>query len=104
MNIRHAGGAGTDLSANEATVPIATYVLLATVPATPSRAAVEVQNQSATTVQVVKDDGADNELTTILLASGGAVNTQGGSWMSLTFKGRVRVYGPTGSQVSVSQE
>ena len=104
MNIRHAGSTGTDYSANAASVPIATYVLLATVPANPQRNVVEVQNQSATTIQVVKDDGSGNAATSILLASGGAANTQGGSWSSLTFTGRVRVYGPSGSQVSVSQE
>lgn len=104
MNIRHAGSTGTDYSANAAAVPIATYVLLATIPANPQRYVVEVQNQSAALIQVVKDDGSDNNKTSFLLASGGAAGTQGGAWSSLTFRGRVRVYGPTGSQVAVAQE
>jgi hypothetical protein len=102
-NVTVAGTTGTDYSANAAAVPIAGLVLLATVPATPSRAYVEVQNQSAGQIQLVRDDGAGANQSSVLLASGGA-NAQGGGWSSTTFKGRVRVYGVTGSQVSAFQD
>lgn len=98
------GSTGTDFSANAATIPMAGLVLLATVPATPTRAAVEIQNQSAGTLQVVRDDGAGGNQTSILIASGGSAGSQGGGWSSNTFKGRIRVYGATGAQVSANQE
>lgn len=104
MNIRHAGGIGENYSANPATIPMATFVLLTTIPSTPGRTSVEVQNQSASVLQVVRDDGAGNATVTTLLASGGSAGTPGALWFSLTFKGRVRVYGPAGSQVSACQE
>ena len=104
MNIRHAGGTGANYSVNPAAIPIATYVLLTTIPANPQRVSVEVQNQSASTIQVVRDDGGGQEQVTTLLAPGGGAGSQGATWHSLTFKGRVRVYGPTGSQVSACQE
>lgn len=93
-----------DFSANPATIPIATFVLLTTVPATPNRAFVEVQNQSAAMIQLVRDDGTGGNPTTILMASGGAAGTQGGGWSSSTFKGRVRIYGASGAQVAAYQE
>lgn len=102
--VLQSGSTGTDYSANAAAIPIATYVLLATIPATPARAYVEVQNQSAGTIQVVRDDGAGNNQTTILIAPGSGAGAQGGGWSSATFKGRIRVYGATGAQVAAYQE
>ena len=104
MNIRHAGSTGVDYSVTPAAIPMATFSLLATIPANPARCSVEVQNQSAGTVQVVKDDGNGLNQVSILLATGGSVGTQGGSWNSQTFKGRVRVYAVAGAQISISQE
>lgn len=98
------GTTGTDFSANAATIPMSGFSLLATIPATPGRAGVEIQNQSAGTLQVVRDDGAGANQTTILLGPGAGVGTQGGGWSSSTFKGRIRVYGTSGSQVSADQE
>lgn len=97
-------GTGVDFSANEATVPIATFVLLANIPVACGRNSVEVQNQSAATIQVVRDDGSGNNQSTVLLAPAAGAGQQGGGWSSVTFKGRVLVYGPAGSQVSVFQE
>lgn len=97
------GSTGADFSVNAAAVPVPGYVLLQTIPATPTRAFVEVQNQSANTIQVVRDDGAGNNVTTVLLAGTGA-GQQGGGWSSSTFEGRVRVYGPTGSQIAAYQD
>lgn len=99
-----AGTTGTDFSANAATIPMAGFVLLATIPATPTRAAVEIQNQSAGTLQVVRDDGTGANQTTILLGPGSGAGTQGGGWANTTFKGRIRVYGASGAQVAADQE
>lgn len=94
-----------DYSSNPAAVPIAGLVLLATVPLNERRASVEVQNQSAGTIQVVRDDGSATAgtVSSVLLAGSGA-GSQGGGWSSATFKGRVLVYGASGAQVSVCQE
>jgi hypothetical protein len=98
-----AGTTGADYSASPPAVPIAGFVLLASLPATPTRAYVEIQNQSAGPIQIVRDDGTGTNQSSLLLASGGA-NAQGGGWSSTTFKGRVRVYGASGSQVSAFQD
>jgi len=94
------GSTGTDYSANPAAV---SGTPLVTIPATATRAYVEVQNQSANQQQLVRDDGNGNNQTSILLSGVGA-GQQGGGWSSSTFKGRVRVYGPAGSQVSAYQD
>lgn len=94
------GSTGLDFSAN---APAITGTPLVTIPATAGRAYVEVQNQSANQLQLVRDDGQGNNVTSILLAGTGA-GQQGGGWSSSTFKGRVRVYGTAGSQVSAYQD
>lgn len=104
QTVTQSGTTGADFSANAATIPMAGFVLLTTVPATATRAGVEVQNQSAGTVQMVRDDGTGANQTTILISPGAGVGTQGGGWSSNTFKGRVRVYGATGAQVAADQE
>ena len=110
MQVSVVGGASggiapADYSANAATVPMSGLVLLATIPATASRASVEVQNQSAGTVQVVRDDGngTSGTVSSIILAGSGA-GLQGGGWSSTSFKGRVRIFGASGSQIAAFQE
>lgn len=99
--VLQAGSTGTDYSANAMAV---SGTPLLTIPATPTRAFVEVQNQSAAALQLVRDDGAGNNQTSILLAPGAAAGQQGGGWSSSTFKGRLRVYGAGGSQVAAYQD
>lgn len=99
-----ASAVGTDFSVNPAAVPIVGLSLLLTIPVTSGRVYVEVQNQSAGPIQVVRDNGAGANQTSIILASGGLSGSQGGSWASSTFKGRVRVYGAVGAQISAYQE
>lgn len=96
-----AGSTGLDHSVNAAAVPGGAPLL--TIPANPGRAFVEVQNQSGNTLQLVRDDGAGNNSTSILLTGVGA-GQQGAGWSSQTFRGRVRVYGPAGSQVAACQD
>jgi hypothetical protein len=102
--IVQAGGSGTDFSANSGAAAATAGNLLLTVPATAARAFVEVQNQSAATLSLVRDDGAGNNQTLILLAPGSGAGSQGAGWSSATFKGRVRVYGTAGAQVAAYQE
>ena len=95
---------GQDYSANPATVPLSGYVLIATIPAT-LRGSLEIENQSTDTVQVVRDDGFGNQLSSIMLAPAPGVGAQGGSWSSTTFRGRVRVYAPSSTdRVAAYQE
>lgn len=94
-----AGSTGTDSSANGAAVPAdSTFVLLVTIPVNATRARVGVQNQAAINLQVVRDDGAGANQTSLFLA--GPFN----SWESSTFKGRIRVYGPSGTAVAAYQD
>jgi hypothetical protein len=97
-------GTGADFSANPATIPMTGFVLLQTIPATPGRQNVEIQNQSGGLIQVVRDDGSGNNQTSFMLGSGGGIGLQGGDWSSGTFKGRIRLYGAAGSQVAAGQE
>jgi hypothetical protein len=103
-SVLQAGSTGVDFSTNAATIPISGLVLLRTIPVFANRAYVEIQNQSANAIQIVRDDGANNNQTSLLLASGGAPNTQGGGWTSATFKGRILIYGVAGSQISAYQD
>lgn len=93
-----AGSTGTDYSANATAVPVSGYVLLATIPAKANRNFVEVQNQSQQLIQLVRDDGAGGNTTSLFLAPATVSSGQGSGWMSDTFKGRLRVYGPSSSQ------
>lgn len=106
-----AGSTGTNYDANDPTFPVigqpfaasgpyASYVLVKTIPALATRNNVETKNSSGLYACVVmRDDGtaaagaAPNNASLIpLVASGGAVGTQGGYWGSTTFKGRIQVY------------
>lgn len=103
------GGSSTpaDYSANTAAAITAAQAttLLVTIPATASRSYVEVQNQSAATVSVVRDDGSATAGTvSLILLAGSGAGAQGGGWSSTTFRGRVLVYGASGAQVSAYQE
>jgi len=102
--VSQAGSTGTDSSVNAASIPAAGLSLLQTIAANPSRLAIEIQNQSSGLIQIVRDDGAGNNQTSILLSSGGAAGTQGGGWSSMSFKGRLRIYGSPGAQVSAYQD
>lgn len=99
------GGVNADVSSAPATVPEATFVLLATIPINGNRVVVEIQNQSAAMIQLVLDDGAGTAgtVSSILLSPNSGANTAGSIWASSTFKGRVRVYGATGAQVMARQ-
>ena len=111
---RPAGSNGTDYSANAETVTfgggpsytpaISGYSVVATLPATPSRAGCQVMNRSANQVLEVWDDGAGNSATVFALASGGSVGAQGGADNCSGFKGRITVMSTSSSdRVAVRQ-
>lgn len=108
----NAGSTGVDFSANRPLVPnvganfagaapYANYVLVASVPAQPTRNSIDVENTSGAQIAIVLDDGtvasgaAPVNASVFSLAGGPGAGAQGGSWVSLTEKGRVRVYAPS---------
>lgn len=91
------GSTGTDYSVNPATIPMSGLALLITIPVNLLRYGFGIQNQAATQMQIVRDDGAGANQTTILLPAG---NT----YTSSAFKGRIRIYGAAGSQVSAYED
>lgn len=100
-----AGSTGTDHAGewNVAVPATSSWVVLSTSNANTARLAIEAQNQSASMLQLVRDDGLENNISSILLASTGAA-APGGGWSSTTFKGRVRIFGPAGSNHSLFED
>lgn len=97
------GSANIDFSANAAAIPGTSP--LVTIPVNPARADVEVQNQSTSQCQLVRDDGNGNSATSIILAPAGSAGGQGAGWSSTTFRGRVRVWcASSGAQVAAYQD
>ncbi|RQR87744.1 hypothetical protein DIE09_06745 [Burkholderia sp. Bp9010] len=111
-----AGSTGLDYSANKptlpnvgaafgATGPYASYVLVATVPASPTRNNVDIENISGAQIAVVRDDGtaangaAPNNASAFALGGGSAAGAQGGAWSSQTFKGRLQIYAASSSAI-----
>lgn len=100
--IAHAGTTGTDHSVNAAAVPGGAPLL--TIGVNPRRNAISVQNQSTATLTLVRDDGAGNQVTIFILSPAAVAGAQGSDWQSYTFKGRLRVFGAAGSQVSACED
>ena len=112
------GSTGLDFSANPPALPTvgsvwpnsgpyANYALLATVQASATRALIDVENTSGVQVAILRDDGAaksgaaPTNASVFALTPGTGAGSQGGSWTSTTFKGRIQVYGIAGSQVTI---
>jgi hypothetical protein len=107
--VAQAGSTGMDYSANQPALPnvganfgssgvYAGYVLIAAVPASPSRTNIDIENSSGAQIVVIRDDGtalsgaAPANASVFALGGGVGAGAQGGSWSSQTFKGRVQVY------------
>ncbi len=103
MPVLSGGTSGKDYSVNEAAIPFPGFAVLVTVPVNPSRANIQVQNMSASLVQVVQDDGEDQQQTAFFLAPGTDVGQPGGFNENPAFKGRLRVCAPVGSWIVVSE-
>jgi len=120
--VLQAGSSGTDNSLNKpslpnlgaafaASGPYASYVLVGTINANPSRANIDVENNSGAQILVVRDDGtassgsALSNASAFPLGGGAGTGSQGGSWSSSTFKGRLQIYAPSATaQVAVFQD
>jgi hypothetical protein len=78
--------------------PFSAYILVGSVPANASRANIDIENIAGATVVVVRDDGtaaagsAPVNASWFLLAGGGTGPSQGGSWSSTTFRGRIQLW------------
>ena len=103
------GSTGTDYSANKPTLPnvgsnfaasgpYASYVLIATVPASTTRTIVDIENNSGAQIAIIRDDGtaangtAPKNASVFALAGGSGAGAQGGSWTSSSFFGRLQIY------------
>jgi hypothetical protein len=79
--------------------PVFGNVLLVTIEANPRRTYVEVQNQGVNVLQLLRDDpgpgGVGYRATSIMVA--GSDDDEWPEWASETFKGRLRIYGPCGT-------
>jgi len=117
-----AGTTGLDYSANKPTLPnvganfaasgpYASYVLIATVPASATRNNVDIENTSGAQIAIIRDDGtaagaaAPVNASVFALAGGSGAGAQGGAWSSQTFKGRLQIYSASSAaQVAVMVE
>jgi hypothetical protein len=117
--LKMAGGVGADYSTNAPTLPnvgsnfdasgpYANYVLVKTIPASASRANIDIENISGGQIAVVLDDGtaangaAPVNASVFTLGGGTSAGAQGGAWSSQTCKRRVQIYAPVSTaQVTV---
>jgi hypothetical protein len=115
-SVGSAGSTGTDASANKPALPnvganfagagpFASYFLVATVPASPTRNNVDVENTSGAQIAIVRDDGtasggaAPVNASVFSLGGGAGAGAQGGAWSSTTFKGRLQIYAPSSGAI-----
>lgn len=110
------GSAGLDYSSNKPALPnigaafansgpYASYVLVATIPASAARNNVDIENISGAQIAVMRDDGsavggaAPANASVFTLGGGAAAGAQGGAWSSTTFKGRLQIYAPSSTAI-----
>jgi hypothetical protein len=116
LSVTSAGSTGQDHSPNQPALPnigtafgssgpYANYALIATVPASPTRNNVDIENISGAQIAVVRDDGtassgaAPANASVFALGGGSAAGAQGGAWSSQTFKGRLQIYAPSSTAI-----
>lgn len=115
MPVMGSGSAGLDFSSNQASLPatvgatvgtstyggsgpFAAYILVASAPAAPGRASLEVDNITGASIVCVRSDGtaaagsAPVNASWFVLGGGVSPNSQGGSWSSQTFRGRLQCW------------
>jgi hypothetical protein len=79
--------------------PYASYYLTAVIPAG-ARKNGDIENNTGSQIAVIRDDGtaasgsAPNGATVFTLGGGLGIGSQGGSYSSQTFKGRLQIYSP----------
>jgi len=106
-----AGSTGRDFTANPQALPAiganfggsgpyAGYVLVGARAANPARAMIDVENASGEQIVIMRDDGtaiagaAPANASIFPLGSGATPGSEGGSWSSTTFKGRIQLFAP----------
>ncbi len=122
VSLAAVGSTGLDFSANPPALPLvgngfgasgpyANYVLIRTIPASASRSNLDIENNSGTQIAILRDDGtasigaAANAASVFALAGGAGIGSQGGSWSTSSFKGRVQVFAPMATaQVAIFQD
>ncbi len=122
VSVSNAGSTGLDFSTNAPALPLigngfgtsgpyANYLLIRTVPANPGRNNLDIENNSGAQIAILRDDGsaatgsAPNAATIFALAGGAGIGSQGGSWSTASFKGRIQVFAPSATaQVAVFQD
>lgn len=115
------GSVGTDASGNKPTLPnvaadfaasgpYASYTRVAVLDVNTGRASVSIENTSGAQIAVILDDGtaedaaAPANASVFSLSGGASSGAQGGSWASITEKGRIQIYAPSsGAQVMVRE-
>jgi len=117
------GTTGLDFTANEPTWPVVganfgsfggpydSWILLATIPAQPSRLQITIDNMSSAQILCLRDDGTAGPGAALVNATGFTLNPkvsvgpEGGNYSSATFRGRIQIYGASSSQtVAVSTD
>jgi hypothetical protein len=116
------GTTGLDYSSNKPTLPntyqnfsnsgpYSNYVFITSVSANTSRNNIDIENNSGSQIVIIRDDGTSANNTTLnnssvfTLAGGSGIGSQGGSWFSSTFKGRIQIYASSNTaQVAVMTE
>ena len=100
--ILQGGGApSADYSANVETLPPAGWTLLKTIPAAShtARAAVEIQNRSASPLRFIVYNATDESIKTVYtLEPASAQYRGGGTWYSASDKGKIEIYGLAGTE------
>ena len=95
------GAAAVDYSANVETLPPAGWTLMKTIPAAShtARAAVEIQNRSTSPIRFIVYALTDEAIKTVYtLEPASAQYRGGGSWYSLSDKGKIEIYGLAGTE------
>ena len=99
----HAANANiADYSINQPSFPPAGLTLLQTVAADPSRRSITMQNQSANSVEIWRDQTCSGTgLSLIVLVAAPAAGGMGGTWTANDYTGCFRIYGTAGSQLAI---
>jgi hypothetical protein len=101
LTLQGGGAAAVDYSANVETLPPAGWTLMKTIPAAShtARAAVEIQNRSTSPLRFIVYGATDETVRTIYtLEPASAQYRGGGSWYSLSDKGKIEIYGLAGTE------
>lgn len=122
VSLATSGSTGLDFSTNAPALPLvgngfgpggpyANYQLIRTVPASASRSNLDIENNSGAQIAILRDDGtaaigaAPNAASIFALAGGPGIGSQGGSWSTSSFKGRVQIFAPLATaQVAIFQD